>query len=99
MVPHGGVRAPVGSLGHMNSNGAVVNATDTEQKFDLNVSGMKVAGPSTQWQLSGTSLNAENHVGQPAQIQVKEISLGDAPSSITVTANSVNIYRLPVAGQ
>jgi alpha-N-arabinofuranosidase len=78
---------------------AVVNATDTEQKFDLNVSGMKVAGPSTQWQLSGTSLNAENHVGQPAQIQVKEISLGDAPSSITVTANSVNIYRLPVAGQ
>ena len=76
-----------------------MNATDTEQKFDLNVAGMKVAGPSTQWQLSGTGLNAENHVGQPAQIQVKEIPLGDAPSTIPVAANSVNIYRFPVAGQ
>ena len=33
MVPHGGVRAPVGSLGHMNSNGAVVNATDVTRRY------------------------------------------------------------------
>jgi len=78
---------------------AVVNATDAEQKFDLNVSGARIAGPSTQWQLSGTSLDAENHVGPPAQIQVKEIPLGEAPSSVSVAANSVNIYRFPVNGQ
>ena len=78
---------------------AVVNATDSEQKFDLNVTGVRIAGPSTQWQLSGASLVAENHVGQPQQVFVKEIPLGDAPATVSVTANTVNIYRFPVAGQ
>jgi len=31
---------------------AVVNATESEQKFDLNVSGAHVAGPSTLWQMT-----------------------------------------------
>jgi alpha-N-arabinofuranosidase len=78
---------------------AVVNATDAEQKFDLNAAGVRLAGPSTQWQLSGASLDAENHVGRPSQIEVKEIAFGDAPSTVSVAANSVNIYRFPVAGQ
>ncbi len=78
---------------------AVVNATESEQKFDLNVTGAQVAGPSTQWQLSGTSLDAENHVGQPQQVEVKEIALGSAPSTVSVAANTVSIYRFPVAGQ
>jgi alpha-N-arabinofuranosidase len=78
---------------------AVVNATEQEQKFDLNATGVKIAGPSTQWQLSGSSIDAENHVGQAPQIEVKEISLGDAPSTVSVAPNTVNIYRFPVAGQ
>jgi alpha-N-arabinofuranosidase len=78
---------------------AVVNATESEQKLDLNVSGIRLAGPSTQWQLSGASLDAENHVGQPPQIAVKEIALGDAPSAVSVAPNTVNIYRFQVAGQ
>ena len=78
---------------------AVVNATESEQKLDLNVSGVRLAGPSTQWQLSGTSLDAENHVGQPQQIAVKEIALGDATSAVSVAPNTVNIYRFQVAGQ
>ena len=42
---------------------AVVNATETEQKFDLNVTGARLAGPSTLWQMTGNSLDAANHVG------------------------------------
>jgi alpha-N-arabinofuranosidase len=78
---------------------AVVNATDSEQKLDLNTTGVRLAGPSTQWQLSGNSLNAENHVGQPPQVEVKEIALGNAPATVSVAAHTVNIYRFPVAGQ
>ena len=78
---------------------AVVNATESEQKLDLNVAGVRLAGPSTQWQLGGASLDAENHVGQPPQIEVKEIALGDAPSAVSVAPNTVNIYRFQVAGQ
>jgi hypothetical protein len=70
-----------------------------DPKLDLNVTGVRLAGPSTQWQLSGSSLDAENHVGQPPQIEVKEVTLGDASSALSVAPNTVNIYRFQVAGQ
>jgi alpha-N-arabinofuranosidase len=57
-----------------------------------------LAGPSTHWLLTGSSLDAENHVGQPAQVAVKEIGIGDAPQSVSVAPISVRIYRFPVAG-
>jgi alpha-N-arabinofuranosidase len=77
---------------------AVVNATETPQKLDLNVSGVRLAGPSTLWQMTGSSLDAENHFGQPTLIDVKETAIGDAPRTLTVAPTSVNIYRFPVAG-
>ena len=58
---------------------------------------MKLAGPSTQWQLTGSSLEAENHFGQPAQVEVKEIPLGNSSQSVTVAPTTVSIYRFPVA--
>ena len=42
---------------------AVVNATDSEQKFDLNVSGAHLAGNAKLWQMTGKDLDAANHVG------------------------------------
>jgi alpha-N-arabinofuranosidase len=75
---------------------AVVNATESEQKFDLKVNGVRLAGPSTVWQMTGSTPDAANHVGQPAQVEVKEISLGEAKGTIAVAPISVNIYRFPV---
>jgi alpha-N-arabinofuranosidase len=75
---------------------AVVNATEVEQKFDLNVS-TRLAGPSTLWQMTGESLDASNRVGRPPQVKVKEISIGEAPGTLSVAPISVNIYRFPVA--
>ena len=76
---------------------SVVNATESEKKFDLSVTGAHVAGPSKLWQLTGSNLDAANHVGQPPQVEVKEIATGDATETITVAPISVNIYRFPVA--
>ena len=76
---------------------AVVNATEAEQKIDVNVSGVRVAGPSTLWQMTGGSLDATNRVGQEAQVSVKEIALGDAPHALSVAPISISIYRFPVA--
>ncbi len=75
---------------------SVANATDAEQKFDLNVAGSKLAGASKAWQMTGPSLTAYNHVGDPAQITVKETSLASAPSSITVPPYSVSVYQLAI---
>ncbi len=76
---------------------AVVNATETVKKLNLNVTGVRLAGQSTLWQMTGDSLDAENHVGQPPQVEVKEIAIGDPPQTLAVAPNSIDIYRFPVA--
>jgi alpha-N-arabinofuranosidase len=76
---------------------AVVNGTDTEHKFDLKAAGVSLSGPPTLWQMTGSSLEAENHVGQPTQVVVKEIAIDNAAGTLAVAPFSVNIYRFPVA--
>ncbi len=78
---------------------SVVNATDKDQKVDMSVTGTKLAGASKSWVLSGSSLDAANHVGGPEEVQVKETSLAGAPSSITVAPYTVSIYRFSVAAK
>jgi alpha-N-arabinofuranosidase len=75
---------------------SVVNAMDTDQKFDINLSGSKLAGASKEWQMTGSSLTAYNRVGEPAQISVKETSTANAPSTISVPPYSVSVYQLAI---
>ncbi len=49
------------------------------------------------WQMTGNSLDAANHVGQPPQVCIKEIALGDAPRSLSAAPISVKIFRFPVS--
>ena len=75
---------------------SIVNATKSEQKIDLTVTGQDLAGPSTLWQLTGKTADAVNHVGQDAQLVIRETSPGNAPGTITVAPISVNIYQFPI---
>jgi len=77
---------------------AVVNATETELKFDLSVGGARLGGPATQWLMTGSSLDAANHAGQPPQVEVKEIPMSSIPQTIAAAPISINIYQFPVAG-
>jgi alpha-L-arabinofuranosidase len=74
---------------------AVVNATEAAQPLDLKLSGKKVAGPPTLWQITAANLDAANRVGQPAQVELKESQLG-ADGFLTVAPISINVYRFPV---
>jgi alpha-L-arabinofuranosidase len=76
---------------------AVVNATESEQNFDLSFSGIRLAGPFTLAQLVGSTLDAANRVGQPPQVEIKQTAIGNVPRSLTVAPISINIYRFPVA--
>jgi alpha-L-arabinofuranosidase len=75
---------------------SVVNATESEQKLELNVNGLRLSGPSTLWQLTAGSLDAVNRTGEPSQVQVKEMPIASAPETLTVAPISVNVYRFPV---
>ena len=76
---------------------AVVNATESAQPLDLNVTGTSISGASTLWQITGNSLDASNHAGQAPQVEIKESSIGNAPHALTVAPISINIYRFPIA--
>ena len=75
---------------------AVVNATESGQRFDLNLAGSRLAGPSLHWQMTGDRLEAANHVGEPPEVDVKEISTNDASGKIAVAPISINVYRFPI---
>ena len=74
----------------------VVNATEEPQKFDLNVTGERLAGPSKLWQLTGKGLEAANKVGEQPQVEVKEISIEKVPQTLSVAPISVNVYSFAV---
>ena len=76
---------------------AVVNATDSEQKFELNVSGVSLAGNGTVWQMTGKDLESANHVGQTPQVEVKETTMSGTPTTLSAAPISLIIYRFPVA--
>jgi alpha-N-arabinofuranosidase len=77
----------------------VVNATDSEQKFDLKVTGVRVNGAATLWRMTGNDLNATDRVGQPPQVTVKETTVSDASNDFSVAPISISVYRFPVAQQ
>lgn len=77
---------------------AVVNATDSAQQLELNVTGAQPGGPSTLWKMTGSGLDAANHVGQSPQVEVTESSIGNAPQTLSVAPISIDIYRFPIAG-
>jgi len=76
---------------------AVVNATESEQSLALNFAGIRLAGPSLLKQITASSLDAAVRVGQPPQVVIREIAIGDAPHMLTVAPYSVNVYQLPAA--
>jgi alpha-N-arabinofuranosidase len=76
---------------------SVVNATESERKFELSVAGVRLTGPSTLWQMTANSVEAANHVGEPPQVDVKESSIGNPAPVISVAPISINVYRFPVA--
>jgi alpha-N-arabinofuranosidase len=76
---------------------AVVNATDSEQKFNLTVNGTRLSGDAKLWRMTGKTVEAANKVGEPPQVEVKESTLSGVPTIFTVAPISLEIYRLPVA--
>lgn len=76
---------------------AIVNATESEQKFDLNVTGTRLQGPSTLWRMTGKTLEAADRAGQKPEVEVQEIPIGEVPQTLSVAPISVNIYQFPVA--
>ncbi len=75
---------------------AVVNATQSEQKLDLNITGARPEASSTLWQMNGKDLEATDQIGEPPQVEVNEIPIPDVLKEISIAPTSVNIIRIPI---
>ncbi|HEU5402440.1 MAG TPA: alpha-N-arabinofuranosidase, partial [Terriglobales bacterium] len=81
---------------HKYLNVSVVNATDSEQKLDLDLAGASVEGRPKLWQITGKDLDAADHVGQPDQVEIREVPVDGAPKTLTIAPISINVYRFQV---
>lgn len=77
-------------------NVAVVNATESVQPLELDVTGSKLAGSATRWEMTGKDLDAANHVGQPPQVETKESEIRGGSEPLSVPPISIDIYRFPL---
>lgn len=84
------------SSDHKTLTVAIVNATESVQKIELNLIGASLGGKSKLWRMTGPSLEAANKVGQPPQVKVEEIPMTDAPKILSVAPISSNIYEFAV---
>jgi alpha-N-arabinofuranosidase len=75
---------------------SVVNATDSQQTFDLNVAGMHPTGSATLWVMTGPGPDASNHVGQPPQVDIKQSSIA-AAKALTIAPLTINVYQFPLS--
>ncbi|HKV24017.1 MAG TPA: hypothetical protein VJN93_05440 [Candidatus Acidoferrum sp.] len=75
---------------------AVVNATETQQSFDLHVTGVRLAGQPTLWQITGPDLQATDQIGQAPQVTITRATVMDSAQKLSVAPISVNVYRFPV---
>ncbi len=75
---------------------AVVNATDTAQTFDLNVSGIRLEGAPTLSQITGKDLQAADQVNQAPQVTMTKTTVSDSPHRLSIAPISVDVYRFRV---
>jgi alpha-L-arabinofuranosidase len=75
---------------------AVVNATETQHSFDLNVAGARLEGQPTLWQITGKDLQAADQVGQAPQVTITKTMVRGSGHQLSVAPISVNVYRFPV---
>ncbi|MGA7887416.1 MAG: alpha-N-arabinofuranosidase [Acidobacteriaceae bacterium] len=75
---------------------AVVNATDSEKSFALNLAGVKAAGTPEVWQLTGKDLQATDRVGQAPQVTIEKIAASGDGHTLSVAPISISIFEIPV---
>jgi alpha-L-arabinofuranosidase len=77
-------------------NLVVVNATESAQPLEVSVTGAKLSGKVTLWELTGKDLDAANHVGQAPQVEIKESTISNTAGTLSIAPISVDVYRCRV---
>jgi alpha-N-arabinofuranosidase len=88
---------PVDTMATLSADGktltvATVNATADTQDIELSLNGFDARPNGKLWRLTGTTLDATNRVGQPAQVTVAELAFDARSSVLSAAPYSVEIH-------
>ena len=75
---------------------AVVNPTRTAQDIDLRISGVSLGDAAKAWQMVLPDYNANNVPGQKPVVDIVEVPVKGARSSLSVPPISVSVYAFAV---
>lgn len=75
---------------------AVVNPTTKPQEIAINLKGIRAKGAGQVWRLTGTSLDAQNKVGAPAGVSIRQSPARPLGNKLVVAPISTAIYRFAV---
>jgi alpha-N-arabinofuranosidase len=75
---------------------AVLNPSDSEQRLELSINGIRLASLGHLWRMAPGSVDATITVGQKAGVEVQEQSVASVPRSLSVPPFSVSIYSFAV---
>jgi alpha-L-arabinofuranosidase len=75
---------------------AVINPTEAEQRLDLAVKGVELAGKGRLWRMAPSDINATIVIGQKPQVEIEELPVDAVPNSATIAPISVSIYEFTV---
>ena len=75
---------------------AVLNPSDSEQRLDLSIRGIRLANEGHLWRMAPASVDATITAGEKPGVEVQDQGLASVPETISVLPFSVNIYSFAV---
>jgi alpha-N-arabinofuranosidase len=75
---------------------SVVNPTEAGQEFTHQITGVKLHGPGTLWQIAASDVNAVNEPGKKPAVQIVEIPQKALAEKVQVPPISINVYEFEV---
>jgi alpha-N-arabinofuranosidase len=75
---------------------AVLNPSDSEQRLNLSITGVKLANQGHLARMAPSSVDATILVGKKPDVEVQEEELTSLPSAMSVPPFSVSIYSFPL---
>lgn len=75
---------------------SVVNPSEDGQELAARISGVKLRGPGTFWQMVAPSVDSTNEPGKEPVVTIKEIAQTEVPATVQIPPISVNVYEFEV---
>lgn len=100
-APIGSPAYPLDMVAALSGDGrrlilSVVNPTEEDQEFAPRVSGVRLRGPGTLWQIAAPSVDARNIPGQEPVVEIIEYPQEELSGTVQVPRLNISVYEFEI---